>query len=157
MTDAIYPQVRIVSARLLYPETAKRLLNLIIEAGGVRRMILNGPRLPAIVPYGPAKGEVNPHTMRQTIQVGDQEIELQVQVGTILLELENRDVILGIKAACDAVFTNFSYQFHEGKKFMKTEASLTDYTKYGPDADKMIIGMTDYKSRSGPVIIQGVK
>lgn len=156
MTDAIYPQVRIVPARMLYPETAKRLLNLIIDAGGVRRMILNGPRLPAIVPYGPARGEANPHTMRQRITVGDQEIELQVQVGTILLELDNREVIPGIKDACDAIFTNFSYQFHEGK-FMKTDASLTDYVKYGPDADKSIIGMTDYKSRSGPVIIQGVK
>jgi len=156
MTYAIYPQIRIVPARMLYPETVKRLLNLIIDSGGVRRVILNGPRLPAIVPYGPAKGEANPHTMRQSIMVGEQEIQLQVQVGTILLELENRDVIPDIRAACDATFTNFSYQFQEGR-FMKTEASLTDYAKYGPDADKMIIGMADYKSRSGPVIIQGVK
>lgn len=156
MTDAIYPQVRIVPVRMLYPETVKRLLNLIVESGGVRRMILNGPRLPAVIPYGPGRGLANPHTMRQKIMVGDQEIELQVQVGTILLELENRDVIPGIKAACDAVFTEFPYQLKEGK-FMKTEPSLVDYAKYGPDVDKSIIGMSDYKSRSGPVIIQGTK
>jgi len=156
MTDAIYPQVRIVPERLLHPETVKRLLDLILESGGVRRMILNGPRLPSIVPYGPAKGLANPHTMRQTITVGDQKLELQIQVGTILLELENRDVIPAIKAACDAVFTSFSYQFQEGR-FMKTEASLVDYAKFGPDADRMMIGMSDPKSRQGPVIIQGVK
>lgn len=156
MTDAIYPQVRIVPVRMLYPETAERLLNLIVESGGVRRMILNGPRLPAVIPYGPGRGLANPHTMRQKIAVGDQEIELQVQVGTILLELENRDVIPGIKAACDAVFTEIPYQIKEGR-FMKTEPSLVDYAKYGPDVDKSIIGMSDYKSRSGPVIIQGTK
>ena len=38
---------------------------------------------------------------------------------------------------------------------MKTEATLTDYAKYGPDADKDIIGMADPKSRSGPIILQG--
>jgi methyl-coenzyme M reductase subunit D len=156
MTEAIYPQVRIVPARMLYPETVKTLLNLIFAAGGVRRVILNGPNLPAIVPYGPAKGQENPHTMRQRIEVGGQDLELQVQVGTILLELENRDVIPAIKEACDTTFTNFSYQFQEGR-FMKTEASLVDYAKFGPDADKNIIGMADPKSRQGPVIIQGTK
>ena len=85
MTDAIYPQVRIVPARLLYPETVQKLLNLLYEIDGIRRMLLNGPSVPATVPYGPAKGQENPHTMRQRIQVGDKELQLQVQVGTILL------------------------------------------------------------------------
>lgn len=156
MTDAIYPQVRIVPTRMLFPETVKRLLNLIVEGGGIRRMILNGPRLPAIIPYGPARGVVNPHTLRQKIMVGDQEIQLEVQVGTILLELENRDVIPAIKASCDEVFTSFPYQLKEGR-FMKTEPSLVDYAKYGPGMDKSIVGMSDYHSRSGPIIIQGTK
>jgi len=56
-------------------------------------VILNGPRLPATVPYGPAKGTPNPHEMRREIRVGAQEFELQVHVGTILLELETRDII----------------------------------------------------------------
>jgi len=157
MTDAItYPQVRIVPSRMLFPETAERLLNMIVKAGGIRRMILNGPRIPATIPYGPGKGLANPHTMKKKITVGTEEIELQVQVGTILLELENSDVIPAIKVACDAVFTEFPYQIKEGR-FMKTQPSLVDYAKYGPNADKMKIGMSDYKSKSGPVIIQGVK
>jgi methyl-coenzyme M reductase subunit D len=156
MTDAIYPQVRIVPARMLYPETVQKLLNLIHAIDGIRRVLLNGPSVPATVPYGPAKGLLNPHTMRQRIEVGGQEIQLQVQVGTILLELENRDIIPAIKAACDATFTNFSYQFQEGR-FMKTDPSLVDYAKFGPDADRKIIGMADPKSRQGPVILQGIK
>jgi len=156
MTDAIYPQVRIVTERLLNPETVERIMNLIIATGGIRRVILNGPRLPSTITYGPAKGKPNIHEMRQAIVIGDKKMDLQVHVGTILLELENRDVIPAIQAACDQVFTVFTYSIKEGH-FMKTEPSLVDYAKYGPGADKAIIGMADPKSKSGPVIIQGIK
>jgi len=156
MTEATFPQCRIDSERFLNPETTERLLNLIVSIPGVRRMVLNGPRLPAMVPYGPAKGMENPHPMRKKIHVGDEEMELQVHVGTVLLELECRDVIPALKAAIEPVFTDFSFRIKEGK-FMKTTPSLVDYCKYGPDADKSILGLADPKSRSKPVIIQGTK
>ena len=156
MTEATFPQCRIDSERFLNPETTERLLNQIVSVPGVRRMVLNGPRLPVTVPFGPARGMDNPHPMRKTIHVGDQEIELQVHVGTILLELESRDVIPALKSACEEVITDFTFRIQEGK-FMKTEPSLVDYCKYGPNADKMVIGMADPNSRSGPVIIQGIK
>jgi methyl-coenzyme M reductase subunit D len=156
MTEATFPQCRISTERLLNPETTERLLNKIVAIPGIRRMILNGPRLPAKVPYGPAKGMDNPHPMRQKIHVGTQELELQVHVGTILLELESRDIIPALKSACEEALTNFSFRIQEGR-FMKTEPSLVDYCKYGPNADKSIIGMADPKSHSGPVIIQGIK
>jgi methyl-coenzyme M reductase subunit D len=156
MTEATFPQCRISTERLLNPETTERLLNKLIEVPGIRRMVLNGPRLPGTVTYGPAKGMANPHCMRKTIHIGDQDIELQVHVGTILLELENRDVIPALNAVCEPFFTNFTYRIQEGR-FMKTEPSLVDYCKYGPDADKDIIGMADPSSKSKPVIIQGTK
>jgi len=156
MTEATFPQCRISTERLLNPETTEHLLNKIIEVPGIRRMVINGPRLPATVPYGPAKGQENPHPMRKKICVGDQELELQVHVGTILLELENRDVVPALKAACEQVFTNFTFRIQEGR-YMKTEPSLVDYCKYGPNADKDIIGMADPSSKSKPVIIQGTK
>ncbi|MEN6610384.1 MAG: methyl-coenzyme M reductase operon protein D, partial [Methanoregulaceae archaeon] len=65
MTDAIFPQARIVSARFLNPERVEKLLNAIVSIPGIRRMVLNGPRLPAVVPYGPARGVPNPHEMRR--------------------------------------------------------------------------------------------
>ena len=156
MTDAIYPQVRIVSERLLNPETVERVMNLIVATEGVRRAILNGPRIPPTITYGPAKGQPNPHEMRKIIKVGDQNVELQVHVGTIILELENKDVIPAIRAACEAGFRDLPWYLQEGR-FMKTSPSLVDYAKYGPDADKAIIGMADPGSKSGPVIIQGIK
>lgn len=156
MTDAIYPQVRIVPERLMNPDRVEKLMNLIATIEGVRRILLNGQRLPATVPYGPARGMENPHPMRKTITVGNQELELQVHVGTILLELENRDALPAIRAACDEVFSDLSYSMKEGR-FMKSEPSLADYAKFGPDADKNIIGMADPKSKTGPVILQGLK
>ena len=156
MTEATFPQCRISTERLLNPETTERLLNKLVEVPGIRRMILNGQRLPATVPYGPTKGQPNPHPMRKKIHVGDQEIELQVHVGNVLLELENREIIPALKAACESVFTDFTFRIQEGR-FMKTEPSLADYCKYGPNADKDIIGMDDPKSHSKPVIIQGIK
>jgi len=156
MTDAIYPQVRIVTERLLNPDTVEKVMNIIATTEGVRRIVLNGPRLPPTVPYGPARGEPNPTPLRKIIKIGDQEVQLEIHVGNILLELENRDVIPAIKAACDTVFKEYSYSINEGR-FMKTEPSLSDYAKYGPDADRSIIGMTDPRSKCGPVIIQGIK
>jgi len=156
MTEATFPQCRISTERLLNPETTERLLNALVAVPGIRRMILNGPRLPTTVPYGPAKGMDNPHPMRKKIHVGDQEMELQVHVGTLLLELENRDILPALKAACESIFTDFTFRVQEGR-YMKTEPSLVDYCKYGPDADKSIIGMADPSSHSSPIIIQGIK
>ena len=156
MTEATFPQCRIDSERFMNPETTERLLNRILSVPGVRRMVLNGPRLPATVPFGPGKGLDNPHPMRKTIHVGDQDMELQVHVGTIILELENRDVIPALKAAIEPVFKDFTCRIKEGK-FMKTEPSLVDYCKYGPDADKEILGLADPRGKSRPVILQGTK
>ena len=156
MTEATFPQCRIITERLLNPETSERLLNKVVSVPGVRRMVLNGPRLPATIPYGPAKGLANPHPMRKTIKVGDQELELQVHVGTVLLELENRDVVPALQTAIEPVFTNFTFRIQEGR-FMKTEPSLVDYCKNGPDADKEMLGLADPSSKSRPIILQGIK
>jgi methyl-coenzyme M reductase subunit D len=94
--------------------------------------------------------------MRKAIHVGDQELDLQVHVGTIVLELENREIIPALQAAIEPVFTNFTFRIQEGR-YMKTEPSLVDYCKYGPDADRDIIGMADPSSKSKPVILQGHK
>ena len=156
MTEATFPQCRIVTDRLLNPETTERLLNKIVSVPGVLRMVLNGPRLPATVTYGPAKGLANPHSMRRTIHVGDQELELQVHVGTIVLEIENREIIPALQTAIEPVFTDRTFYIQEGR-FMKTEPSLADYCKYGPNADKAMLGLADPNSKSRPIIIQGHK
>lgn len=158
MTDAIFPQIRIMPARFLYPETAEKLLNGICKVGVVRRMTLNGPRLPPTITEGPGRGLANPHPGRKVIHVGGEEFELQVQVGTIILELENPEAIPVIRQVCDEVFTNFSYTLQEGK-FMKTQMTTSDYAKYGVIEDERMLGMADPKAKGSrcPIILQGNK
>jgi methyl-coenzyme M reductase subunit D len=158
MTDAIYPQVRIVSTRFLKPETAEQLLNRLIQVGGIRRMSINGPNLPATVPYGPARGQPHTHPDRKVIRVGDQDVQLQVQVGTIILELEDDSYIPGIEEAVDEVFADkgFSCTVQQGR-YMKTKPTVSDYARYGPDADEKILGLVDPGKKGGPTIIQGTR
>lgn len=155
MTEATYPQCRIVPLRFLKSDSSQRLLNAIVRVEGVRRMIINGPRLPATVPYGPARGKPNPHSDRKKIMVGDTEFELEVQVGGLILEVEEKGVIAEIRKVCDEVLT-VPYTLDEGT-FMKPAPTMSDFAKYGPDADPRLLGLADPRSRKGPVIIQGLK
>jgi methyl-coenzyme M reductase subunit D len=157
MTEPVtYPQIRIVPARLLNPSTVERLLNGICDLGKVRRIVLNGPRLPPEVPYGPARGQANPHEGRKTIKVKGEDVPLQVQVGIIICELPNEQAIPEIKEICERVFTEFSYQIQKGR-FMKSIPTTTDYAKYGPEMEENLLGMTDARGKGCPIIIQGGK
>ncbi len=157
MTEPSYPQVRITPTRFLNPETTEELLGKIYAAGGIRRLILNGPNLPMTVPYGPARGIANEHSYRRIITVCGEEYDLHVHVGTILIELEDAARIPDIKAACDAVFADkFPYGIAEGT-FMRSNMTTTDYAKYGIVDDGRILGMSDPKSKQRPVIFQGTK
>jgi methyl-coenzyme M reductase subunit D len=40
---------------------------------------------------------------------------------------------------------------------MKTEPTLVDYAKYGPEADRDMLGLTDPSSKVRPIILQGNK
>ena len=148
-----YPQCRIVPMRMLSPDTTKRLLDQVVTVPGIRRILLNGQNLPLTVPYGPARGVKNPHSMRKTIKVADNEVDLHVQVGTITLEIEDRSVTEKVRAICDKFFVDFSCYVQEGR-FMKSEPSLVDYAKYGPKADKDMIGLVDPKRKEKPSVIR---
>lgn len=118
--------------------------------------MVNGPSLPALVPYGPARGKPNPNTNRRVIHVGEAEMELHVQVGMVTFEVEDSSVIENIRKVCDEIFTKFPCTVQEGR-FMKTSPTLVDYCKYGPEADKSVVGLVDPKRKEAPVIIQGLK
>jgi methyl-coenzyme M reductase subunit D len=141
--------------RFLNPETVENLLDGLFHVGGIRRLVLNGPSIPAIVPYGPARGIANPTTYRRSIQICGEEYMLGVQVGTILLELEDSSMIPDIKAVCDEIFVDkFPYGITEGT-YMRSNMTTTDYAKYGIVEDERILGMVDPKSKQRPIIIQG--
>lgn len=156
MTEATFPQCRIVTERLLNPETVEQILNRLVAIPGIRKIIINGPSIPQKVPYGPARGLPNPHSGKATIHIGESDVDLRVQVGTFLLELETRDIVTRIDAACKEVFTKFTYSIKEGK-FMRSTPTQTDYAKYGPEAEGIMLGIVDPKNKTGPTLIQGIK
>ncbi|ABD41851.1 Methyl-coenzyme M reductase, protein D [Methanospirillum hungatei JF-1] len=156
MADAEFPQCRIVTERLLKPETVEKILNKLAVIPGIRRIVINGPSIPQKVPYGPARGLDNPHSGKATIRVGVTDVDLRVQVGTFLLELETRDIVSQVEEACKEVFTNFSYSVKEGK-FMRSTPTQVDYAKYGPNANEIMLGLVDPKNKTGPTLIQGHK
>ncbi|MDN7012061.1 methyl-coenzyme M reductase operon protein D [Methanoculleus sp. FWC-SCC3] len=153
MMNAAFPQIRLVPIRMLKPETAERLLNMLAGITGIRRMMVQGPGLPKVVPYGPARGSPNPHSDRKAIHIADAEVALRVQVGMVILEVEDASVIEEIRSLCDDFFVEFPYLLQEGK-FMKTAPTLVDYAKYGPDADTSLVGLTDPRIGESPVIIR---
>ncbi|HWQ67812.1 MAG TPA: methyl-coenzyme M reductase operon protein D [Methanospirillum sp.] len=156
MADTEFPQCRIVTERFLKPETVEQILNKLVTIEGIRRIVINGPSIPQIVPYGPARGLPNPHSGKARIRVGENDVDLRVQVGTILLELETRNIVHQIDEACKEVFVNFTYGLKEGK-FMRSTPTQTDYAKYGPEADGLMIGLVDPRNKTGPTLIQGTK
>jgi methyl-coenzyme M reductase subunit D len=156
MAEAEFPQCRIVTERFLNPETVEQILNKLVAIEGIRRIVINGPSIPQLVPYGPARGLPNPHSSRTRIRVAESDVDLRVQVGTILLELETRDIVPRIEEACREVFTRFTFTVKVGK-FMRSTPTQTDYAKYGPGADEIMIGIVDPKNKTGPTLIQGTK
>ncbi|TAJ44451.1 methyl-coenzyme M reductase operon protein D [Methanofollis fontis] len=152
MPDSAFPQCRIVPLRLLSPQTAEKFLGRCAEVPGIRRIVINGPGLPATVPYGPARGSANPNSNRRTIQVGGAAVEMKVQAGTFILEVDDEGVIEEIRTVCDEFFTAIPYRLQTGR-FMKSSPSLVDYAKYGPNVDEAVVGLVDPRKRDGPTII----
>ncbi|WP_094228224.1 methyl-coenzyme M reductase operon protein D [Methanolobus psychrotolerans] len=144
-SDANTVQLEIFPSRLLKPETAQSLLNEIAEIEGIIRLFIHGPRLPQTVPYGPATGVPVQHPGNKVIEVAGQAIELAVYVGGIRMEVLDADVKEQVRDACDRVLP-VSFEFREGN-FIPRMQTVSDYAKRGPDADPIMIGMTDPKGK----------
>lgn len=142
--------------RLLSPQTTEKLLTGIAGVQGVRRIAINGPGLPATVPYGPARGLPNPNTNRKTIRVCGTAVEMKIQTGTITLEVEDDGAIETVQTLCEEFFTTMPYQFQTGR-FMKSMPTMVDYARYGPNADACVIGLTDPRKKDEPIVIPAAK
>jgi len=108
-------------------------------------LILHGPRIASAVPTGPAKGTPNVHAARRHIQVGQQDVELGVQVGRVWLELEDEDVIEQVEEASRRILP-CGFQINRGL-YIRTRPTQTDYAKWGVIKDTRVLGMTDPKSK----------
>ena len=107
--------------------------------------MIQGPNLPKSIPYGPGRGLPIEENLDLLLEMGDQALELRVKVGRIWLELASEDYIEKIEAACERALP-FPFNIKKGK-FFRTTSTVSDYAKYGTDADKRIIGLIDPKAK----------
>jgi len=127
--------IEIFPHRLLNADTTERLLNNLEDIKSVKRMVLQGQRLP------PAESK---HPDRKSIKIKDQEIDLQVKTGRILLEIESEEAIDEIKEICEENLP-FGYNVHIGT-FIRKQKTVSDELKYGEDLEKIpseLVGLTD--------------
>lgn len=151
-SDTESVQVEIFPSRFLMPETAQRLLNEIYKNGGVVRIMIHGPNMPRVVPYGPGKGAPIEENRDLFVQIGDQALELRVKVGRIRLELESEEYLKGLKAACERALP-ITFQIKKGK-FFHDRLTVSDYAKYGSKVeDKRILGLIDPKAKKDRLAI----
>jgi len=139
-------QIEIFPQRFLKPETAECLLNEIYRAGGLVRIMIQGPNLPKSVPYGPGRGLPVDENRDILLKLGDQALELRVKVGRIWLELEGEEYLEGVRAACERTLP-FPFEMKQ-KRLFHTKPTVSDYAKYGSDIeDKRILGLVDPKGK----------
>ena len=145
-SDTESVQVEIFPRKFLKPETAECLLREIYRAGGLMRIVIQGPNLAKSVPYGPGKGLPIEENRDLLLKLGDQALELRVKVGRIWLELESRENIEGVKAACERTLP-FPFEIKE-KRLFHTKPTVSDYAKYGSEVeDERILGLVDPKGK----------
>lgn len=131
--------IEIFPHRLLGAHTTERLLNDLEDIESIKRMVIHGARLPS------ASEE---HPDRRTITIRDEEIDLQVKTGRILLEIDSEEAIEDVKEVCENIL-NFGFNVHIGT-FIRYQKTVTDGIKYGDQLDQIpeeMVGLTDQNAQ----------
>ncbi|MCD4798800.1 MAG: methyl-coenzyme M reductase operon protein D [Methanosarcinales archaeon] len=146
-------QVEIFPQQMLMPHTAEQLLNGIDKVPGVIRILIQGLSLPRQVTWGPGTGTPVNHPDRRIINVSGQAFELNIRVGRIQVEIEDRSVKDKIRKVAEDNLP-FPFEFREGF-FIRRKATLVDYAKYGFKSkedesinldDERLLGLVDPKA-----------
>ena len=130
--------IEIFPHRLLSADTTEKLLNDLEELDGVKRMVIQGQRLP--------EDENNPD--RRVITILGEEVDLQVKTGRVLMEIEREGVIDDVKDICEDILP-FGYNIHVGT-FIRKQKTVTDDIKYGEyvkDLPDEMVGLTDQNAQ----------
>jgi methyl-coenzyme M reductase subunit D len=130
--------IEIFPHRLLSANTIEKLLNDLEAVEGIKKLIIQGQRLPS--------EEINPE--HRKIKVKGEEIDLQVQTGRVLMEIENEEIIDEIKAICEDHLP-FGFNIHIGT-FIRKQKTVTDELKYGDildDVSEDMVGLTDQNAQ----------
>jgi methyl-coenzyme M reductase subunit D len=130
--------IEIFPHRLLSADTTEKLLNDLEAVEGIKRMVIQGQRLPP--------EEINPE--RKKIKIKGEEIDLQVQTGRVLMEIEDEEIIDEIRAVCENNLP-FGFNIHVGT-FIRKQKTVTDGIKYGDALEEIsdeIVGLTDQNAQ----------
>jgi methyl-coenzyme M reductase subunit D len=105
---------------------------------GIKKLVIQGQRLPS--------EDINPE--RRKITIKGEEIDLQVQTGRVLLEIEDEEIIDEIRSVCETNLP-FGFNVHVGT-FIRKQKTVTDGIKYGDslkDISNEIVGLTDQNAQ----------
>ncbi|MGP8190564.1 MAG: methyl-coenzyme M reductase operon protein D [Methanobacterium sp.] len=135
--------IEIFPHRLLSADTTEGLLNNLEGIEGIKRIVIQGQRLPPKY--------VNQE--QRTITLKGEEIDLQIQTGRILMDIEDEgiideSIIEDIKSICEDHLP-FGFNIHVGT-FIRKQKTVTDNLKYGKALNKIskdIVGLTDQNAQ----------
>jgi methyl-coenzyme M reductase subunit D len=131
--------IEIFPHRLLNADTTEGLLNDLDGIEGVRRMVIQGQRLPS---------EESGHPDRRIITIKGEEVDLQVKTGRVLIEIDDEETIDVVKEVCED-YLSFGFNIHVGR-FIRKQKTVTDNLKYGEDLDQIpeeMVGLTDQNAK----------
>ncbi|MEL7671665.1 methyl-coenzyme M reductase operon protein D [Methanobacterium sp.] len=131
--------IEIFPHRYLSADTTENLLKDLDEIEGVKRIVLQGQRLP------PAESG---HPDRRIITLKGQEIDLQVKTGRVLMEIESEAVMDEVRKACEN-HLSFGFNIHVGT-YIRKQKTVTDKLKYGEKLGEIpdeMIGLTDQNAQ----------
>jgi len=130
--------IEIFPHRLLSANTTEKLLNNLEDVDGIKKMVIQGQRLPS--------QEENPE--RKIITVKGEKVDLQVQTGRILMEIEDEEIIDDIRGICEDHLP-FGFNIHVGT-FIRKQKTVSDQIKYGEALDEIseeMVGLTDQNAQ----------
>jgi methyl-coenzyme M reductase subunit D len=130
--------IEIFPHRLLSADTAERLLNDLDSLEGIRRMVIQGPRL--------SPEEKGPE--HRTMVLKGEEVTIQVKPGRIFIEIDSEEVIEDIRDKCEDNLP-FGYNIHVGR-FIRKQKTVSDTLKYGEKLNQVsdeMVGLTDQNAQ----------
>ena len=131
--------IEIFPHRYLSADTTENLLKDLDEIEGVKRMVLQGQRLPSAE---------SGHPDRRIITLKGQEIDLHVKTGRVLMEIEEEAVMDEVKNVCENHLP-FGFNIHLGT-YIRKQKTVSDTQKYGETLDAVsdeLVGLTDQNAQ----------
>jgi methyl-coenzyme M reductase subunit D len=130
--------IEIFPHRLLSADTTESLLNALDEIEGVKKIVLQGQKLPS--------DAGNPD--RREINIKGEVVDLQVKTGRVLMEIEDEETIDEVRLKCEDNLP-FGFNVHVGT-FIRKQKTVSDKIKYGEALENIpeeLVGLTDQNAQ----------